>query len=216
MSPAPDESVAVPDHDPATLAGEGVGEVGEEGDDGEAEELPPPLQPAVPAAMKIAATIRPRENRLGIIVKTRRILARPTSLDLTHLSYETPRSLTVRPTRAGSWILFLAVLFIVMAWPPAEGRSLMVKALNFAVDPADSLPVLPPQLGFGLSDDVQAVEMRDEIVRRYDAMYSLGGMTRARMRLKVAEDPLDAATERQLLLVFGVVVAFLTLRSAQR
>jgi hypothetical protein len=67
-----------------------------------------------------------------------------------------------------------------------------------------------------LSDDVQAVEMRDEIVRRYDAMYSLGGMTRARMRLKVAEDPLDAATERQLLLVFGVVVAFLTLRSTQR
>jgi len=105
---------------------------------------------------------------------------------------------------------------IVIAWPPAQGRSLIVKAVNLAVDPADSLPVLPPQLDFGLSDDVQAVEMRDEIVRRYDAMYSLGGMTRVRMRLKVAEDPFDAATERQLLLVFGVVVAFLTLRTTQR
>jgi len=122
----------------------------------------------------------------------------------------------VRPTRAGSWILFLAVLFIVIAWPPAQGRSLMVKAVNRAVDPADALPVLPPQLGFGLSDDVQAVEMRDEIVRRYDQMYALGGVTRARMQLKVADDPFDPSTERQLLLVFGVVVAFLTLRSTHR
>jgi len=120
----------------------------------------------------------------------------------------------VSPTRAGSWVLFLAVLVIVVAWPPAAGRSLMVKAINRAVDPTDSLPVLPPQLGFGLSDDVQAVEMRDEIVRRYDEMYALGGVTRARLRLKVAEDPFDPVTERQLLLVFGVVVAFLTLRQA--
>jgi len=120
-------------------------------------------------------------------------------------------------TRAGSWILFLAVLVVVVAWPPAAGRSLMVKAVNRAVDPAGSLPVLPPQLGFGLSDDVQAVEMRDEMVRRYDEMYALGGITRARLRLKVADDPFDPVTERQLLLVFGVVVAFLTLRrGAQR
>ena len=213
MRPAPDESVAVPDHEPATLAGEALGDVGEEGDDDAAGELPPPLQAAVPAAMTIAATARPRENRLGIILKTRRILARPTSLDLSHRAYETPRSLTVRPTRAGSWILFLAVLFIVIAWPPAKGRSLMMKAVNFAVDPADSLPILPPQLGFGLSDDVQAVEIRDEMVRRYDQMFALGGVTRARMQLKVAEDPFEPATERQLLLVFGVLVAFLTLRS---
>jgi hypothetical protein len=118
----------------------------------------------------------------------------------------------VSPTRAGSWALFLAVLLIVVAWPPAAGRSLVVKAMNRAVDPADSLPVLPPQLGFGLSDDVQAVEIRDEMVRRYDELYQLGGITRARLQLKVAEDPFDPVTERQLLLVFGVVVAFLTLR----
>jgi len=119
-------------------------------------------------------------------------------------------------TRASSWVLFLAVLVIIVAWPPAAGRSLVVKTVNLAVDPADRLPVLPPQLGFGLSDDVQAVEMRDEIVRRYDQMYALGGITRARMRLKVAEDPFDPVTERQLLLIFGVVVAFLTLRRGAR
>ena len=119
-------------------------------------------------------------------------------------------------TRAGSWVLFLTVLVIVVAWPPAAGRSLMVKAVNRAVDPADTLPILPPQLGFGLSDDPQAVEMRDEIVRRYDQMFALGGITRARLRLKVAEDPFNPVTERQLLLVFGVVVAFLTLRPGAR
>jgi len=123
----------------------------------------------------------------------------------------------VSPTRAGSWVLFLAVLLIVVAWPPAAGLSLMMKAVNRAVDPADSLPILPPQLGFSLSDDVQAVEIRDEMVRQYDELYQRGGITRARLRLKVAEDPFDPVTERQLLLVFGVVVAFLTLRrGAQR
>lgn len=120
------------------------------------------------------------------------------------------------PTRAGSWVLFLAALAIVVAWPPAQGRSLLVKAVNRAVDPADSLPVLPPQLGFGLSDDLQAVEMRDEMVRRYDEMFALGGISRARLRLKVAEDPFDPVTERQFLLVLGVVVAFLTLRGGAR
>ena len=120
------------------------------------------------------------------------------------------------PTRAGSWVLLLSALAIVVAWPPAQGRSLLVKAVNRAVDPADSLPVLPPQLGFGLSDDVQAVEMRDEMVRRYDEKFALGGITRARLELKVAEDPFDPVTERQLLLVFGVVVAFLTLRPGAR
>jgi hypothetical protein len=68
MSPAPDESVAVPDHDPVTFAGDGVGDVGEDCDE-EAGELPPPLQPAVPTAMRIAAAVRARENRGRIMVK---------------------------------------------------------------------------------------------------------------------------------------------------
>jgi hypothetical protein len=61
--------VAVPDHDPVRFAGDGVGDVGEDGDDEEAGELPPPLQPAAPAAMRIAATARAREHRVGIMVK---------------------------------------------------------------------------------------------------------------------------------------------------
>ena len=122
------------------------------------------------------------------------------------------RSLRVTVTRKGSWILLLTALLIVAMWPPDKDRSLVVKGLNWAVDPTDSLPVLPPQLGFGLSDDVQAVEIRDEIVRRYDVLFNSDAFTRWRLRLKVAEDPFNPATERQFLLVLGIIVAFLTVK----
>ena len=115
-------------------------------------------------------------------------------------------------TRRGSWILLLTALLMVATWPPDKDRSLVVKALNWSVDPADSLPVLPPQLGLGLSDDVQAVEIRDEMVRRYDVLFNSDAFTRWRLRLKVAEDPFNPATERQFLLVLGIIVAFLTVK----
>ena len=115
-------------------------------------------------------------------------------------------------TRRCSWILLLTALLMVAAWPPDKDRSLVVKALNWLVDPGDSLPVLPPQLGFGLSDDVQAVEIRDEMVRRYDELFNRDSLTRTRLQLKVAEDPFNPATERQLLLAFGVIVAFAVIK----
>lgn len=119
-------------------------------------------------------------------------------------------------TRAGSWLLFLTALLIVAAWPPQEGRSLLVKAVNWSVDPGNNLPTLPPQLGFGLSDDLQAVEMRDATVRRYDEMFNRDAVTRTRLELKVARDPFEPTTERQLLLLLGVVVAFVVGRRAAR
>jgi hypothetical protein len=115
-------------------------------------------------------------------------------------------------TRGGSWALFLATLFIVAMWPPDKDHSLVIKAVHWGVDPADRLPILPPQLGFGLSDDVQAVEIRDEMVRRYDVAFNSDSVTRWRLKAKVVEDPFNQSTERQLLLVFGVVVAFLALK----
>ena len=122
------------------------------------------------------------------------------------------RSSRVTVTRKGSWILLLTALLIVAAWPPDKDRSLVVRALNWLVDPADSLPVLPPQLGFGLSDDPQAVELRDEMVRRYDELFNRDALTRTRLELKVAQDPFNATTERQLLLAFGIVVAFAVIK----
>ena len=112
----------------------------------------------------------------------------------------------------GWWILLLASLAIVALWPPQEDRSLVVKFVNWIVDPGDGLPILPPQLEMGMGDDPQMVELRDSIVQRYDRMYSLGGLTRTRMDLTVARDPFDPPSERQLLLVFGVVVGFLVWR----
>ena len=122
------------------------------------------------------------------------------------------RGSRVTVTRQGSWILLLTALLMVATWPPDQDRSLVVKALNWSVDPGNSLPVLPPQLGFGLSDDPQAVELRDEMVRRYDQLFNRDALTRTRLRLKVAEDPFNPATERQLLLVFGVIVAFAVIK----
>jgi hypothetical protein len=119
----------------------------------------------------------------------------------------------VSVSRAGRIVLFATALLIVAAWPPQTGRSLLMKTINWAVDPGGTLPVLPPQLGFGMGDDVRAVEERDEQVRRYDEAYDQGQWTRTRLRLKVAGDPFDKTTVRQLLLVVGVIVAFLAVRA---
>ena len=120
------------------------------------------------------------------------------------------------PTRGGLWVLFVTALLMVVAWPPRDERSVAIKLVNWAVDPSGVLPILPPQLGYGLSDDPHAVEERDAIVRQYDELYARGGITRARLQLKVAGDPFNRATERQALLLLGVVVLFLTLRMWMR
>ena len=99
-------------------------------------------------------------------------------------------------------------LFVIAAWPPDDDKSLLAKFVNWAVDPGGTLPVLPPQLGYGLGDDPQAVEERDAQVRRYDELYNRGGWTRTRLELKVARDPLSRGTERQLLLAFAAIAMF--------
>ena len=115
----------------------------------------------------------------------------------------------MQPTRW--WALFGVILFVIAAWPPDGDRSLAAKFVNWAVDPAGELPVLPPQLGYGLGDDPVAVEERDAQVRRYDDLYNQGGWTRKRLELKVAGDPLPRGTERQLLLVLAAAATFAAL-----
>ena len=121
-----------------------------------------------------------------------------------------------QPTRAAAWVLFLVALGIIVVWPPANDKSLAVKFTNWVVDPRGRLPILPPQLGLGLGDSPEAVEARDAEVRMYDTLYAQGGWTRARLELKVAEDPFNPATERQVLLLFGVCAAFLAWRFGGR
>src|SRR5262245_10691865 len=118
----------------------------------------------------------------------------------------------VRPTNTQWWILFIAALLIVALWPSTEDRSLAAKFVNWAVDPYDRLPTLPDPYGPGQGDDLEAVNAHDLQVRMYDELYDKGGWTRLRLQLKVADDPLDPSTERQLLAGFGVVTAFLVWR----
>ncbi|MBM3770286.1 MAG: hypothetical protein FJW27_03185 [Acidimicrobiia bacterium] len=116
--------------------------------------------------------------------------------------------------RAAWWTLLITTLAIVLVWPPQSGKSLALTFVNWAVDPSNQLPTLPPQLGMGLGDDPLLVEARDAEVRRYDDAFNAGGWTRRRLLLKVAGDPFDPATTRQVLLVVAVLVWFVVWRIA--
>src|SRR5213593_3618340 len=83
------------------------------------------------------------------------------------------------PASNRPWLVLGAVaLLVVFVWPPAGDKSLVAKFVNWAVDPRDELPVLPPQLGLGLGDDPDAVAAHDLETQRYDALYNKGGWTR--------------------------------------
>ena len=121
-----------------------------------------------------------------------------------------------QPNNLQWWLLVIVALLIVFVWPPGDDRSLAVTFVNWAVDPRDELPVLPDQLALGLGDDPDAVAAHDVQTQQYDALYLKGGWTRRRLELKVARDPLNPATERQLLTAIAVVTAFLVWRLGGR
>ena len=120
-----------------------------------------------------------------------------------------------QPSNAQWWTLVLVSLFIVAAWPLEGDRSLAVKFLNRAVDPRNTLPVMPGPLPVGQEDDVDAVNLRDMQTRSYEDLYARGGWTRMRLVLKVARDPFDTGTERQVLVLLGVMAAFVVWRLAR-
>ena len=117
-----------------------------------------------------------------------------------------------QPNNLQWWILAVCAVLIVTAWPPSEGKSLAAKFVNWAVDPMNQLPTLPDQLSLGSGDDPDAVNARDMQVQQYDALYLKGGWTRKRLELKVARDPFNPSTERQLLVGLAVATAFLVWR----
>jgi hypothetical protein len=117
-----------------------------------------------------------------------------------------------QPNNGQWWLLLVVMLLLVVVWPPAEGRSLALKFVNWAVDPRDRLPVLPDPFELGQGDDLETVNAHDLQTRMYDEMYDKGGWSRMRLQLKVAADPFDKSTERQLLVVTGVLSAFLVWR----
>ena len=121
-----------------------------------------------------------------------------------------------QPNTSQWWLLVVCSVLIVGAWPPRDGKSLAAKFVNWAVDPRNELPTLPDQLALGAGDDPDAVNARDMQVQQYDALYLKGGWTRKRLELKVAGDPFDPATERQLLTVSAVLLALVVWRMGGR
>ena len=114
------------------------------------------------------------------------------------------------------WVFVVIATLIVFAWPPREGKSLAVKVVNWAVDPRDELPVLPEELPLGMEHDYEAVTARDFQLHEYDEFYGQGGWTRRRLELKVATDPFDPTTARQVLVALAAVTGLVGWRLAGR
>ena len=114
-----------------------------------------------------------------------------------------------QPNRA-QWVLICAVtVILILCWPPDRGRgpNLLIKAAHWAVDPAGSLPALPPALPPGLGDDGDAVAAHDAIEAEYYRRYNGSKITRWRMNVKAAGDPFDPTTERQILVASAAIAA---------
>src|SRR4029077_4281611 len=102
-----------------------------------------------------------------------------------------PRWSMWHPNNAQWWLPLVCALLIAAAWPPRDDKSLAAKVVNWAVDPANELPILPDQLALGQGDDPDKVHAHDMQVQQYDALYLKGGWTRTRLELKVAGDPFN-------------------------
>jgi hypothetical protein len=109
-----------------------------------------------------------------------------------------------QPNRPQWSIIWTAALLMVLGWPPDNGRSLGVKVVNWIVDPAGSLPSMPPPLPMSLDDNGDAVAAHDAEEAEYYRLHQSSALTRWRLDLKEAGEPFDPSTERQLL--FGVAV----------
>ncbi len=110
--------------------------------------------------------------------------------------------------RSTLWPLIAAlVAALAVLWPPDSGKSLAVKALNWLVDPNQSLPRRPSPLAMGMDDDADAVTVHDNEEHAYESMYEGSWSGRMRLRLRDASDPLEPATERPLLIAAAALLA---------
>jgi hypothetical protein len=109
---------------------------------------------------------------------------------------------------AAQWrVIWIVAVIVILCWPADSGKSLAVKAANWLADPTNSLPSLPEQLPIGLDDNGDAVAAHDAEEAEYYRQYTSSRVTRLRMTLKTATDPLDRSTERQILVGIGVLSA---------
>ena len=117
-----------------------------------------------------------------------------------------------RPNKAQWRIIWIVASVLILGWPPDQGRSLGMKVVNWLADPGNSLPTLPDQLPIGLDDNGDAVAAHDAQEAEYYRQYESSRLTRVRMALKVAGDPFDPSTERQVLAGIGILSALIVWR----
>jgi hypothetical protein len=110
-----------------------------------------------------------------------------------------------QPNTAQWWIIWVVAVLLILGWPPDQGRSLAMKAANWLADPTGALPLQPDPLPIGLDDNGDAVAEHDALEAEYYRQYESSRVTRLRMRLKVAADPFDPTTERQILTGIGIL-----------
>jgi hypothetical protein len=122
----------------------------------------------------------------------------------------------LQPNRSQWIVICVAAAILVLAWPPARGVSLGVKAMRWAVDPTDALPALPPALPPGLGDNGDAVAEHDAIEAEYYRLHNSSAMTKWRMDMEAAGDPFDPTTERQVLIASAVCAALAIWRLGRR
>ena len=100
-----------------------------------------------------------------------------------------------QPNKAQWRIIWIVAVAMILGWPPDQGRSLAIKAANWLADPTNSLPALPAQLPIGLDDNGDAVAAHDAQEAEYYRHYASSSVTRLRMKLNAARDPLDPSTD---------------------
>jgi hypothetical protein len=103
-------------------------------------------------------------------------------------------------------LIWIVALLLILSWP-AQDRSLAVKAINWAADPFQALPLRPSPFALGLGDDMEAVQLHDAEEAAYYRIYNTSRIGRLRLRLRDLEDPFDPSTERQVLVGLAILFA---------
>ena len=117
-----------------------------------------------------------------------------------------------QPNKSQWRVVWVVAVVLILGWPADSGKSLATKAANWLADPSNSLPSLPAQLPIGLDDNGDAVAAHDAEEAEYYRAYTSSRLTRFRMTLKMASDPLETSTERQILAGIGILSALLVWR----
>ena len=121
-----------------------------------------------------------------------------------------------RPNPLQWRLIWILAVVIVLFWPLQRSRSLAIKALNWAADPANTLPRLPGEFSLEDGEDPVAVTAHDNQEAEYNRVYASSRLARLRIRARDMPDPFDPSTQQQVLAAIGVLGGLLIWRLGAR